>query len=397
MHSFSPRARVASMLLLGLGSACGSGKNGDDSGTGGAGGAGGDASTSTADATTTGAGGAGGDAASTGAGGGVPTGKLVRTFEYDGREREVVVHVPASVDGSKPVPVVFMLHGTSGDGGKFYEISNWVEKAEAEGFIAVFPSSLSYCLYQDENLDGIKQTTEYTVTTKWCDGKLGSASQPLCTDAEIAMLPSAKQAEITSTTLTDDVGFLRAIVDGLGTVLPVDAQRVYLAGFSNGGNMAARAAVEASDLFAAAHVAGGNLQVDTVPPRTMPVLLSLGSADENALSKTGVLSDPTDNLTELPIDETLFDAGVLGPLTAWSAALGVDGASPAFTTFMANGTLIGQYDFGPKPLGEDGSLRLLLIDGAPHCYPNGTVGGSPVVMTEIVWPFFESVTLNAAP
>lgn len=39
-----------------------------------------------------------------------------------------------------------MLHGTSGDGLKFYNISGWKELVEEENFITVFPSALSWCL-----------------------------------------------------------------------------------------------------------------------------------------------------------------------------------------------------------------------------------------------------------
>ena len=58
----------------------------------------------------------------------IPHGKVVRHLMVDGVQREVVLHVPDSVDGSSDVPVVFMLHGTSGSGHKFYNISGWVEK-----------------------------------------------------------------------------------------------------------------------------------------------------------------------------------------------------------------------------------------------------------------------------
>ena len=80
-------------------------------------------------------------------------GRIVRHLTVDGVVREVVLHVPDSVNGSQDVPVVFMLHGTSGDGDKFYNISGWKEKADQEGFIAVFPSALTYCFGEDEDYD----------------------------------------------------------------------------------------------------------------------------------------------------------------------------------------------------------------------------------------------------
>src|SRR5262245_18049069 len=97
----------------------------------------------------------------------VPHGRLVRRLMVDGIEREFLIHVPQRVDGSARVPVVIMIHGTSGSGGKFYNISGWVEKADATGFIAVFPSALSYCLGDDDDRDGVVEPDEYRITTKW--------------------------------------------------------------------------------------------------------------------------------------------------------------------------------------------------------------------------------------
>ena len=64
----------------------------------------------------------------------------------DGDEREYYVHVPANYDGKTAVPLVFMLHGTSGDGEKFYNISGWREVGEAENILTVYPSSWRYCI-----------------------------------------------------------------------------------------------------------------------------------------------------------------------------------------------------------------------------------------------------------
>lgn len=65
-------------------------------------------------------------------------------------------------------------------------ISGWVEKADALGFIAVFPSALAYCLGDDEDFDGVVEPDEYKVTTKWAAGALGTAAMPLCSEEQIA-------------------------------------------------------------------------------------------------------------------------------------------------------------------------------------------------------------------
>ncbi|OWY22725.1 hypothetical protein C7N43_22635 [Sphingobacteriales bacterium UPWRP_1] len=64
----------------------------------------------------------------------------------DGFNREYYVHVPLSYTPNSAIPVVFMLHGTSGDGDKFYNTSWWKEVGEAENILTVFPSSWQHCI-----------------------------------------------------------------------------------------------------------------------------------------------------------------------------------------------------------------------------------------------------------
>jgi polyhydroxybutyrate depolymerase len=49
----------------------------------------------------------------------------------------------------------------------------------------------------------------------------------------------------------DDVGFLKAIIAKLGTDTCIDAKRIYVSGFSNGGGLAHRMGCDAADVIAA--------------------------------------------------------------------------------------------------------------------------------------------------
>ena len=327
-----------------------------------------------------------------GAEGGAQTltpGKKTLELSVNGVARQAVVHVPTSLPAGGKAPVVLMLHGTSGDGEKFYNISGWVQKAEAEGFVAVFPSSLTYCLYEDANFDGQAQADEFTVTTKWADGKLGGPSQRLCTEAELAKAPAAVAQKVSSMTVLDDVAFLRALVDKLASGIAVDPKRLYVSGFSNGGNMAARLAVEASDLFAAVGVAGGSLNSPGVSPRPMPVIVSLGSLDENALNKTGALEDSSDNLTSFPVSEAATAIPAVGLVVdEFRAALGLSTVSAVYRLDTVNGKAVAHFaHVGAAPA----ALHFMVIDGATHQYPNGT--NHPVVMPDLLWSYFRTATL----
>ena len=58
-------------------------------------------------------------------------------------------------------PVVFMYHGSGGDGEQFLRISGWREQADATGLVAVFPTGVRY-----RDLDTGR------LATKWNDGHL---------------------------------------------------------------------------------------------------------------------------------------------------------------------------------------------------------------------------------
>jgi len=79
----------------------------------------------------------------------------------------------------------------------------------------------------------------------------------------------------------DDVGFVRAMVADISNRYPVDADRVYLTGWSNGCAMAQRVAAEASELIAA--TACMSLQLLETPPEAgydpVPMWVAHGTDD----------------------------------------------------------------------------------------------------------------------
>jgi polyhydroxybutyrate depolymerase len=182
-------------------------------------------------------------------------GKNRYTTMVDGDTREYWVHVPSGYDSTVATPVVFMLHGTSGNGEKFYDNSGWKELGEDENFISVFPSSWKYRIY--DPADGIKTTTKWNT------------------------LPDADWSFMPGETPRDDIKFLKKIILELRLKFKVDTARIYLNGFSNGGQMAAKCAIEMSDKLAAVASNAGTFYLDTVyvPKRKLPVLYQTGNED----------------------------------------------------------------------------------------------------------------------
>lgn len=184
-------------------------------------------------------------------------GKNRYTTVVDSITREYWVHVPESYDSSTAVPLVFMLHGTGGNGEKFYDHSGWKELGEEEGFISVFPSSMRYRIFD------LEENREKN-TTKW-------NTKP----------DAAGWVFMPGVTGEDDIKFLRQIIAELRGKLTLDTTRIYVNGFSNGGSMAAKCAVDMGDVLAAVAHSAASFQKDTVyvPVRKIPVLFQLGNKD----------------------------------------------------------------------------------------------------------------------
>ncbi len=63
---------------------------------------------------------------------------------FRGVDRPVSLYVPTSYGSGTPIPLLFALHGASGDASVMYDPDKHItEFAESEGFIAVFPNGLN--------------------------------------------------------------------------------------------------------------------------------------------------------------------------------------------------------------------------------------------------------------
>jgi polyhydroxybutyrate depolymerase len=264
-------------------------------------------------------------------------GKNRFTTNIDGDEREYYVHVPQSYTGTSTVSVVFMLHGTSGDGEKFYNNSGWKEVGEDEGIITVFPSSWRYCII-DEGVQ--KNTTKWnTVPAEWtfCAGQ----------------------------TPRNDIKFLNTIITELNTKYKIDNKRIYLAGFSNGGQMAAKCGIEMSDKFAAIVQAEGSFSRDTTytPLRKLPVTLQYGNQDYGP----GVTGDPV-ALSKLAVILNTPGSNIL--YRSASTHTKSFGLNPAFIiSGDTNSVSVATY----KSLtpGSVNDFRIAFVKNLGHVYPNG--------------------------
>ncbi|MFQ5495516.1 MAG: alpha/beta hydrolase family esterase [Phycisphaerae bacterium] len=167
---------------------------------------------------------------------------LEGSIEAGGRERTYRLYVPSSVREGAPAALLIGLHGGFGSGEQFARSSGFDDEAEAGGFIAVYP----------DGTGAIKT---------WNGG---------------ACCGSSVRNNV------DDVGFIAALIDKIASEYPVDTNRVYAVGHSNGGILALRLACELSDRVLAVGVVAGSLEVESCDPALpVSVLMIHGDADQN--------------------------------------------------------------------------------------------------------------------
>lgn len=283
-------------------------------------------------------------------------GKNRFTTNIDGSEREYYVHIPQSYTGTSVVPVVFMLHGTSGDGEKFYNISGWREVGEDENIITVFPSSWRYC---------INDNGETKNTTKW------------------NVPPDAEFSFCAGQTPRNDIKFLNTIITELNSKYKIDNKRIYLSGFSNGGQMAAKCAIEMSDKFAAIAENAGSFYLDTtyIPKRKLPVLYQTGNEDYG----------PGNTGPEIPLSK--LDTILRTPGLPYLGGKINKVANSHIKNFglSANFTITGDTNsvvmatFKTLNPGNGYDFKLVLVKGLGHQYPNGDNHWMEAARVQWVW------------
>jgi len=183
-------------------------------------------------------------------------------IEVNGIERRYTVYVPWGYDGITSMPVVMMLHGGSSTAEQYMRKTDWVNKANEEGFLVAYPnatrpdmSSPPTGLVMKDGFPApetpIKGRPETGNPQTWNDE--GNYAQAVVPDI-------------------DDIAFLSALIDDMVSRFAVDEKRVYCAGISNGGHMTLRVGVELSERIAAIAPVTGQLFIKE-PRMKRPVSL----------------------------------------------------------------------------------------------------------------------------
>ncbi len=159
-----------------------------------------------------------------------------RSIAVGSQTRHYLLHVPGSIESEKPVPLVLVFHGGGGHDWNMPGFTHFDALADQQSFIVAYPDSTN---------------------GNWNDTREVSRS--------------------------DDVGFVRALIDELERSYPIDSHRVYATGISNGGFFSNRLACELTDKIAAIASVAATMPEPLVssckPSRPISVLYMQGTQD----------------------------------------------------------------------------------------------------------------------
>lgn len=178
----------------------------------------------------------------------VPPGTYTETIPSGGINRQYIIHVPSGYDGTRALPLVFVLHGIGGTDKGMVAGTGMVQQADQAGFFAVFPMGTGS-------------------PTGWNDVIF---PQPITT--------------------VDDLGFFKDMIARFESRLHVDPKRIYVTGLSNGAFQAYQLGAEIPNTLAAIAVVEGSIgtrdgsttHVIPQPASALPVLIIHGQKDTTA-------------------------------------------------------------------------------------------------------------------
>jgi polyhydroxybutyrate depolymerase len=241
------------------------------------------------------------------------------TIDVGGVQRTAFVHAPDTIDRAHRYPLVIGFHGGGGNAEGYIQNSQLFAKGGAAGFIVVCPQGAPIAMRLPGDHRIWNSGTEYAQPS-------GAA---------------------------DDVAFTRLIIDRVSAMYPVDPKRVFVTGFSNGGQMAYRLALELADRIAAvAPMSGGRLAGDERPSRPVPVMHFHGMADTVYPLRGGLGPDSIGRTPHVGIDDVIDE---------WRR---FDGADPTSTIEPHDGWEVHRHA-GAAP------VVLVLVEGMGHQIAGG--------------------------
>jgi polyhydroxybutyrate depolymerase len=250
-------------------------------------------------------------------------GHYIRNFGVDGIPRSFEVYVPASVDLSRPSPMVLAFHGNPQSSAQMRRMSDLDAAADTLGVVIVYPNKAN--------------------GADWFWG---------CRECSIAGLNQI-----------DDPKYVQAVIDKMGLDMNIDVDRVYATGFSQGGLMTYRLACLHDTPFAAFATVGSLMwtwHVDRCGPAAKKPFMMVQGVDDQEFKWEGARGNIDSSLSAVAVRD--FFSGRNGcdviPSDQPLPDLEDDGTSTVREVFS----------------GCDAEVRFYRVEGGGHTWP-----GSPVI------------------
>jgi poly(hydroxyalkanoate) depolymerase family esterase len=299
------------------------------------------------------------------------------TFTVAGRTRRAWVHPPAGVEHQTAVPLVCMLHGCTQDAASFAAATLMNEAADRHGFVAVYP--------QQARGDNPQGCWNWFLPEHQARG----AGEPAAIAAIVRKL--------------------------MGTTSPwtIDSRRVFVAGLSAGGAMAAILAAVYPDLFAAVAVHSGLSYRCAASLGTAFTAMARGGEDPVGQGRAAhaamgdlarvvpsiVVHGSADHTVATVNADQVLQQSMTANRLAAPETCDLDIARPTATSRsqVTNGHAYTRSQWTDRR----GALmhELLKVDGLGHAWSGGAPGGSYTDprgpdATEAIWRFFAQATAD---
>jgi polyhydroxybutyrate depolymerase len=268
-----------------------------------------------------------------------PYANQMDTIIHDGIVRTFKLHVPASYSANTKTALVIALHGYTSSATDTENGTGLSEKADAEGFIVVYPNGLPY-----------PWTTNNPQAWNW-GGPFEEWTQG-----------------------TDDVEFIDQMIELICKYYTIDRNRIYVTGHSMGSIMTYHLGYELSNKIAAIATHSGQMvYLPTEAPGNKISILNLHALDDELVPYYGGVSGQ------------ILYSSVDDVLSHWSALYSC--SQQPDTTFQNADYMIKEWTCSGNT-----EIKLYLLNKGGHTWFN--TSNSCIQANDIIWDFFKAHPKN---